>query len=149
MVVASSTNYLSYRSHLIIIRPVVVQSETRTVQAVGYNARGYQWRANFLHSRKEGKKFRIIRSWSTIASKINVTPKGVYLPISKLNSILAVANLPIITFFIFFFLPKWIFFFFFFFFLLLTNCITRWCSYIYIIYIYISAVFLTIWHLWG
>ena len=29
----------------------------------------------------------------TIASKINVTPKGVYLPISKLHSILAVANL--------------------------------------------------------
>ena len=29
----------------------------------------------------------------TIASKINVTPKGVYLPISKLRSILAVANL--------------------------------------------------------
>ena len=27
------------------------------------------------------------------ASKINVTPKGVYLPISKLHSILAVANL--------------------------------------------------------
>ena len=30
----------------------------------------------------------------TIASKINVTLKGVYLPILKLNSILAVANLP-------------------------------------------------------
>ena len=30
--------------------------------------------------------------WTT-ASKINVTPKGVYLPISKLHSILAVANL--------------------------------------------------------
>ena len=30
---------------------------------------------------------------STIASKINGTPKGVYLPISKLHSILAVANL--------------------------------------------------------
>ena len=29
----------------------------------------------------------------TIASKINVTPKGDYLPISKLHSILAVANL--------------------------------------------------------
>ena len=29
----------------------------------------------------------------TIASKINNTPKGVYLPISKLHSILAVANL--------------------------------------------------------
>ena len=29
----------------------------------------------------------------TIASKINVTPKGAYLPISKLLSILAVANL--------------------------------------------------------
>ena len=29
----------------------------------------------------------------TIASKINVTPKGAYLPISKLHSILAVANL--------------------------------------------------------
>ena len=29
----------------------------------------------------------------TIASKINVTPKGVHLPISKLHSILAVANL--------------------------------------------------------
>ena len=29
----------------------------------------------------------------TVASKINVTPKGVYLPISKLHSILAVANL--------------------------------------------------------
>ena len=31
--------------------------------------------------------------WGTIASKINGTPKGVYLPISKLHSILAVANL--------------------------------------------------------
>ena len=30
---------------------------------------------------------------STINSKINGTPKGVYLPISKLDSILAVANL--------------------------------------------------------
>ena len=30
----------------------------------------------------------------TIASKITVTPKGVQLPISKLRSILAVANLP-------------------------------------------------------
>ena len=29
----------------------------------------------------------------TITSKINVTPKGVYSPISKLHSILAVANL--------------------------------------------------------
>ena len=29
----------------------------------------------------------------TIASKITVTPKGVYLPISKMHSILAVANL--------------------------------------------------------
>ena len=29
----------------------------------------------------------------TISSKINVTPKGVYLPISKLHSIVAVANL--------------------------------------------------------
>ena len=29
----------------------------------------------------------------TITSKINVTPRGVYLPISKLHSILAVANL--------------------------------------------------------
>ena len=29
----------------------------------------------------------------TAVSKINVTPKGVYLPISKLHSILAVANL--------------------------------------------------------
>ena len=29
----------------------------------------------------------------TIASKINDTPKGVYLPVSKLNLILAVANL--------------------------------------------------------
>ena len=29
----------------------------------------------------------------TIASKINVTPKGVHLPISKLHSILAIANL--------------------------------------------------------
>ena len=29
----------------------------------------------------------------TIASKIKVTPKGVYLPISKLHSILAIANL--------------------------------------------------------
>ena len=29
----------------------------------------------------------------TIANKINVTPKGVYLPISKLYSILAVGNL--------------------------------------------------------
>ena len=31
--------------------------------------------------------------YCTIASKINVTPKGVYLPISKKHSILAVANL--------------------------------------------------------
>ena len=31
--------------------------------------------------------------WNTFASKINGTPKGVYLPISKLHSILAVANL--------------------------------------------------------
>ena len=30
---------------------------------------------------------------SAIASKINVTPKGVHLPISKLHSILAVVNL--------------------------------------------------------
>ena len=30
----------------------------------------------------------------TISSKINVTPKVVYLPISKLHSIVAVANLP-------------------------------------------------------
>ena len=30
---------------------------------------------------------------STINSKINGTPKGVYLPISKLHSILAIANL--------------------------------------------------------
>ena len=29
----------------------------------------------------------------TIASKINITPIGVYLPVSKLHSILAVANL--------------------------------------------------------
>ena len=29
----------------------------------------------------------------TIASKINVTPKGIHLPISKLHSILAAANL--------------------------------------------------------
>ena len=29
----------------------------------------------------------------TIGSRINGTPKGVYLPISKLHSILAVANL--------------------------------------------------------
>ena len=29
----------------------------------------------------------------TMASKINVTPKGVHLPISKIHSILAVANL--------------------------------------------------------
>ena len=32
-------------------------------------------------------------SAGTLASKINGTPKGVYLPISKLHSILAVANL--------------------------------------------------------
>ena len=31
--------------------------------------------------------------YCTITSKINVTPKGVYLPISKLHSMLAVANL--------------------------------------------------------
>ena len=30
---------------------------------------------------------------STMASKINVTPKGAYLPISKLHSILVVVNL--------------------------------------------------------
>ena len=36
--------------------------------------------------------------FGTIASKINVTPKGVYLPVSKLHSILTAANyLPIIT----------------------------------------------------
>ena len=29
----------------------------------------------------------------TIAIKVNVTPKGVYLPVSKLHSILVVANL--------------------------------------------------------
>ena len=29
----------------------------------------------------------------TIASKINVTPKGIYMPISKLHSILAIVNL--------------------------------------------------------
>ena len=29
---------------------------------------------------------------SAIASKINVTPKGAYMPLSKLHSILAVAN---------------------------------------------------------
>ena len=33
------------------------------------------------------------RTLSTIASKVNGTPKGVYLPISKLHSILAIANL--------------------------------------------------------
>ena len=33
------------------------------------------------------------RTMCTIASKINVTPKGVYLHISRLHSILAVANL--------------------------------------------------------
>ena len=31
--------------------------------------------------------------YNRVASKINVTPKGVYLPIPKLHSILAVANL--------------------------------------------------------
>ena len=37
----------------------------------------------------------ITRQWpsKTINSKINGTPKGVYLPISKIHSILAVANL--------------------------------------------------------
>ena len=36
----------------------------------------------------------IIYGWiDTINSKINGTPKGIYLPISKLYSILAVANL--------------------------------------------------------
>ena len=37
------------------------------------------------------RKFKIFLC--TTASKINVTPKGVYLPIWKLHSILAVANL--------------------------------------------------------
>ena len=35
----------------------------------------------------------IDRDRGTTASKINVSPKGVYLPISKLDSILPVANL--------------------------------------------------------
>ena len=35
----------------------------------------------------------VIRCLCTINSKINGTPKGVYLPISKLHSILALANL--------------------------------------------------------
>ena len=39
--------------------------------------------------RKKNQNFRVC----TITSKINGTPKGVYLPISKLRSILAVANL--------------------------------------------------------
>ena len=34
----------------------------------------------------------LIGSYSSISSKINGTPKGVYLPISKLHSILVVAN---------------------------------------------------------
>ena len=36
--------------------------------------------------------------YHTITSKINVTPKGVYLLISKLHSNLAVANLPELDF---------------------------------------------------
>ena len=35
----------------------------------------------------------LLSSEGTIASKINFTPKGDYLPISKLHSIIAVANL--------------------------------------------------------
>ena len=42
---------------------------------------------------KERKSKNSIWNGYTIASKINGTPKGVYLPISKLHSILAVANL--------------------------------------------------------
>ena len=34
-----------------------------------------------------------VKSRGTLTSKINATPKGVYLPLSKLHSILAVANL--------------------------------------------------------
>ena len=61
---------------------------------------------------------------ATITSKINVTPKGVYLPISKLHSILAVANL------------------------LAHNNKTQICH-CGQISLQSVAVFLTIWHLWG
>ena len=44
--------------------------------------------AHFLPSQKSRSK-----NEGTIDSKINVTPKGVFLAISKLHSILAVANL--------------------------------------------------------
>ena len=45
---------------------------------------------SFLHQFTVGNK---LWFYCNITSKINVTPKGVYLPISKLHSILAVANL--------------------------------------------------------
>ena len=60
----------------------------------------------------------------TIASKINGTPKGVYLPISKLHSILAVANL------------------------LAHNNISQIC-YCGQISLQSAAVSLKIWHIWG
>ena len=40
-----------------------------------------------------GMCWELLREVYTIASKINVTPKDDYLPISKLHSIIAVANL--------------------------------------------------------
>ena len=49
-----------------------------------------------LQNAKSDSILRISEYWHSICvitSKINVTPKGVYLPISKLHSIIAVANL--------------------------------------------------------
>ena len=48
-----------------------------------------KWRDNYFHIHRNPCS----TSTMHIASKINVTPKCVYLPISKLHSILAVANL--------------------------------------------------------
>ena len=47
--------------------------------------------ANVMRKELEASE-EISVKWWTIESKINVTPKGVYKSISKLHSILAVAN---------------------------------------------------------
>ena len=65
----------------------------------------------------------VIEFYSTFTSKINVTPKGVCLPISKLHSISAVANL------------------------LAHNNMSQIC-YGGQISLLSAAVFLTIWHFW-
>ena len=62
-----------------------------------------------------------------IASKINGTPKDVYLPVSKLHSILTVANL------------------------LVHNNISKicYCGQISLQSAAVNCIFLTMWHLWG